>query len=206
MSLAFAAPMRPRRRAPYPAHPHEHFVEELWVSRRLFEARPYFDVVVDPFAGFGHVVKSARACGLSAYGSDLVARAAGIAGGRDFFDSGWRAPRRAGGEFAIVANPPFGGRKPLIRDIARLALERADPVALLLPVTRLGPAGAWLEDLPLAEVLLLDRRSSLWPGDIHAARVAAGQKLGAGYEPLCWALFRRGARGAPRVAWLRREG
>ena len=182
--------------------PHEHFVEELWVSRRLFEARDFGKVIVDPCAGFGNIVVSARACGLRAYGSDLIKRARGMAGGRDFLSPAWRASRRAGKGFAIVSNPPFGGRKPLLRDIARLALQRAERVALLMPTRRIGPAGAWLEALPLAEVLHVSPRTSLWPGATYAARRAAGLPLGAGKDPVSWLLFRRGWRGPARNGWL----
>jgi hypothetical protein len=185
--------------------PLEHFVEETWVSRALFEARDFGDVIVDPCAGFGNIVASARAAGLRAYGSDIVARAPGIAGGRDFLSGDWRAPKRAGAEFAIVTNPPFGGRKPLIRDIARLALERAPKVAILIPTRRIGPAGDWLEDLPLVEELHVRVRTSLWPGAEYRRRVEAGEKLKAGKDPVTWLIFqRRVRRRQPRVGWLRR--
>ena len=180
---------------------HEHYVEEPWVSRRLFEARDLGPVVVDPCAGFGHIVASARACGLSAYGSDLVKRAAGIAGGRDFLSPDWRPPRRAGAAFAIVCNPPFGGRSPLIRRFAEAAIERADVVALLVPGPRVSTAD-WLETTPLVEVLHVRPRTSLWPGRIYAAKVAGGEKLGAGFDSVCWLIFRRGARAARRTGWL----
>lgn len=196
---------KPRRREPRPAVPHEHFVEEPWVSRRLFEERAFGPVVVDPCAGFGNIVGSARACGLGAYGSDIVKRASGIAGGRDFLAADWRAPRRAGAAFDIVSNPPFGGRSPLLRRIAETACARAARVALLVPVTRLGPAMTWLKPLPLEEALLLDRRTSLWPGAIYAAKLAAGEKLRAGREPVVWLIFRRGHRGSPRLRDLARR-
>ena len=175
------------------------------MSRRLFEAREFGPVVVDPCAGFGHVVASARACGLAAYGSDIVKRAAGIAGGRDFLAADWRAPRRAGDAFDIVSNPPFGGRSPLLRRIAETACARARRVALLMPVTRLGPAREWLGALPLSRVLFVSPRTSLWPGAIYAAKVAAGEPLKAGYEPVVWLIFERGRRSAARIGWLERD-
>lgn len=193
-------------KARFPREVGEHYVEEPWVSRRLFETRDLGPVIVDPCAGFGHIVASARACGLAAYGCDLVKRAAGVAGGRDFLSPDWRAPRRAGAEFAIVGNPPFGGRAPLIRAFAEAALARAAVVALLVPVPRVSTAD-WLEIMPLVEVLHVRPRTSLWPGRIYAAKVAAGDKLGAGFDSVCWLIFRRGARAARRVGWLvGREG
>jgi hypothetical protein len=191
----------------YPREPQEHYVEEPWVSRRLLEEREYGPVVVDPCAGFGHVVASARSLGLRAYGSDLVKRAPGVAGGCDFLSDDWRPPRRAGADFAIVCNPPFGGRAPLIRQCAELALARARHVALLVPVKRLAAAGVWLERLPLVETLHIDRRTSLWPGRIYAAKIAAGEKLRNGFDDVVWLRFDAQAR--PRrasISWLRRDG
>ncbi len=200
---ASPAPSAPPR---CPRDPHEHFVEELWVSRRLFETRDFGRIIVDPCAGFGNIVASARACGLSAYGSDIVKRAHGIAGGRDFLGAGWSAPRRAGSVFAIVCNPPFGARQPLLRRFVETALSHARHVAVFAPTRRLNAAGDWLEALPHVETLLLRERSSLWPGAIYAAKLAAGEKLGSGRDGACWLIFDRESRRRPVQSWLRREG
>jgi len=193
------------KKARFARETHEHYVEEPWVSRRLFEERDLGPVIVDPCAGFGHIVRSARSCGLRAYGSDLIARAAGMAGGRDFLAPDWRPPKRAGEAFALVFNPPFGGRAPLMRDFAERALERAERVAMLFPVQRIGEAGRWLASLPLVEIVYVKPRTSLWPGRIYAERVAAGEALGSGFDDVTWLLFRRGARFSGRTGWLRRE-
>ncbi len=195
----------PRKlRAKHPREPHEHYVEELWVSRRLFETHDFGPSIVDPCAGFGNIVNSAWATGLRAWGSDLVARAPFIAGGRDFLSPRWRAPA-AFGPFAIVGNPPFGGRVPLIRRFAETALARADQVALLVPVARLNAAGEWLADLPLVEIAYVTPRSSLWPGRLYAERLAKGLPLKNGFADVCWLIFdkRPGAKPGPPT-WLRR--
>lgn len=183
---------------------HEHYVEELWVSRRLFETHDFGAAIIDPCAGFGNIVNSALAMGLRAWGSDLVARAPFIAGGRDFLSPRWRAPA-AFGRFAIVGNPPFGGRVSLIRRFAETALARAEQVALLLPVARLNAAGEWLADLPLVEIAYVTPRSSLWPGRLYAERLAKGLPLKNGFADVCWLIFdkRPGAKPGPPT-WLRR--
>ena len=181
------------------ADPLEHFVEELWVSAALFAAYD-FDVVVDPCAGFGNVVRSARAAGLAAYGSDIVKRAPFIAGGADFFAARWRAPARAGQAFALVSNPPFGR----VRAFCRVGLERAPVVAALTHVEKLTAAVGWAEELGLARVLAVAPRPSMWPGEIYARKLAAGEKLGNGRRNVAWLIFERGRRGAPTFGWARR--
>ena len=181
----------------------EWFVEEARCSHDLFAARDFGPRIVDPFAGLGNILASARACGLRAWGSDLVARAPGIVGSKDFFSPRWRAPERFG-TFAIIANPPFGGREPVIRNIAALALKRARRVALLVPFQRLTAAD-WLADLPCAEILAVSPRPSLWPGEIYLQKLVAGEPLGKGEADVCWLLFERGFAGRPQFGRLARE-
>ena len=200
---AFTGPRKPRPK--YPLEPQEHYVEEMWVSRRLFETRDFGGVIVDPCAGFGSIVMSAMAMGLRAWGSDLVARAPWIAGGHDFLSPAWRAPRSLG-RFAIVGNPPFGGRTPLIRLFAETALTRADQVALLVPVARLAAAGEWLQGLPLIEIVHVSPRSSLWPGRLYAERLKKGLPLKNGFADACWLIFdARAPAGPAKTSWLRRQ-
>ena len=200
---AFTGPRKPRPK--YAREPQEHYVEEMWVSRRLFETRDFGGVIVDPCAGFGSILMSAMAMGLRAWGSDLVARAPWIAGGHDFLSPGWRAPRGLG-RFAIVGNPPFGGRTPLIRQFAETALTRADQVALLVPVARLAAAGEWLQGLPLVEIVHVSPRSSLWPGRLYAERLKKGLPLRNGFADACWLIFdARAPAGPAKTSWLRRQ-
>jgi hypothetical protein len=197
------APQPARRKAP--RDPHDHFVEERWVSARLFAERDFGPAIVDPCAGFGNIVLSARAAGLKAYGCDLVKRARFVSGGRDFLAEDWRPPRGAPARFSIVCNPPFGGRKPTIRRFAEKALLWARRVALLIPLRRWAPAGDWLAGLPLAEKLTLRDRTSLWPGAIYAEIVASGAELKPGREEMCWLIFDRRHRGPSTNDWLRRQ-
>ena len=125
------------KRVAFPREPDEHYVEDRRCSAELFAATALGPVVVDPCAGFGNIVISARAAGLRAYGSDLVKRARDIAGGRDFLSEKWRPPTRVRGEYAIVCNPPFGHRRDLLREFCEAACERAETAVLLAPARRL---------------------------------------------------------------------
>lgn len=186
---------------------HEHFVEEPWVSRRLFEARGFKmtclgGAVLDPAAGFGNIVQSARGAGLEALGSDLAQRAPGIYGEIDFLSGHYLRPF-PGRQLSIVCNPPFSH----IRAFTEKALAIADHVvAILAPTRRLNAAGAWLQALPLTEILYVTPRPSMWPGPIYRQRVDAGLKLGNGREDVCWLIFEKGRAYEGRAGWLHRDG
>jgi hypothetical protein len=186
---------------------HEHYVEEPWVSARLFAARrgelhvPGL-VVLDPAAGFGHIVGSARAAGHEAIGTDLIKRAPSVRGGRDFLSAHYRRPRR-GRPLAIACNPPFG----LFREFTEKALRLADVwVAVLIHTRRLNAAGVWLTRLPLQRILYVTPRPSMWPGAIYRQRLADGLSLGTGWEDFCWLIFKVGGRYRGEAGWLEREG
>ena len=89
----------------------EHYVEEPWVSRRLFEllaqrSLAMFDTVYDPAAGFGHIPQSACDLGLEGLGSDIVKRAPNVLGGVNFLSHDVsRMPFNR--RMLIACNPPF---------------------------------------------------------------------------------------------------
>jgi len=183
------------KRPQFPRVAHDHYVEDLACSRELFaELRGgfgpdvAFSTIVDPCAGFGNIVASAREAGFAAYGSDLIRRAPGMAGGRDFLSDAWRAPRRAGAEFAIVGNPPF----QLLRGFCEAACARAPVVIFLAPQQRLRCAFRWLTGLPLKWEVHPSRRPSMWPGAQYAAKIAAGEPLRTGRDEAVWLIFERG--------------
>ena len=186
--------------------PHEHYVEERRVSRELFARMFIAPVIVDPCAGFGNIVMSAREAGVRAYGSDLVKRGPLIAGGRDFLSEHWRPPVRVRGAFAIVCNPPFGHRDDLLRGFCEAACDRAEIAVLLAPTHRLRCAGRWLARLPLAALVYSSLRPSMWPGPIYARKIAAGEDLGTGRAEVAWLYFKRGHEGGPVLTWLGGEG
>jgi hypothetical protein len=179
------------------------------VSRRLIEHLG-IDVelrwgrgaaLLDPAAGFGHIVRSARALGLTAFGTDLVKRSAGVVGGRDFLDPGY-SPPRAEGPLSIFCNPPFG----LLRQFTEKALALADDRVAILTHARRLAAARWLESLPLARILYVTPRPSMWPGFLYRQRVEAGLPLGAGREDFCWLVFEVGRAYRGEAGWLRRDG
>ena len=92
---------RPRRSHIFARHAGDHYVEESWCSKRLFEIEPFEGAIVDPACGWGTIVINALIAGHVAAGFDLI-------------DRGWNSTRTpedfltCTDEFDnIVTNPPF---------------------------------------------------------------------------------------------------
>lgn len=173
---------------------HDHYVEEPWVSERLFAVEEFNGSVYDPFCGFGHVVTSARLHGYTAAGTDIVNRGFGNEC-RDFFKDPtiWQN---------IVGNPPFDNSPALYR----LALQRCrHKLALVMPVARLN-AATWLRDTPLVRVWLLTPRPSMPPGPLYRRYLQKGQRPRGGTIDFCWLVFDKASGYEGRTGWLRREG
>lgn len=190
--------------------PDNWYPEPAWCSARLFEVEAFPGPILDPFAGMGRIVQSARAAGLKAHGTDLRRRGfAGVVGGHDWFGPDWQHDRGS-----IVTNPPYGRRpkadvKAGERDrfeeeALRLALHRgAIKVALFLDAkwTNSAARGKWLETLPLARVYLLGPRPSCPPGPV----IMAGEAAGSGTTDFSWFVFDVDHVGPPSLHWLRRD-
>jgi hypothetical protein len=207
-----------RKRKVHKRERSEHYVEELWVSRRLLELKRFFQgtyvkaggrieprklTIVDPCAGLGNVIRSARALGFKAIGSDKRKRAAPhyVRGGVDFLSPAYElpiAPERC----ALVFNPPFLDLRAFVEKALAL---RVDTVAALVPIHRLA-AMSWLEALPLTEILYLSPRPSMWPGRVYKRKLARGEALGNGYQDFAWLVFHPGTSHCGFLGWLKRDG
>lgn len=207
---------------------HDHYVDELWPTARLFDEEEFFGPRVgDPACGWGRILLSARKHGFEVRGSDIVDRR----GGDPFNDIPLDDSEFLNADFlslhpdsvmhwwgdcdSIVSNPPFDQFEAfaarccaLIRDGAM----RTNKVALLWLVRRL-PAAHWLQELPLSKVLYITPRPSMPTGDfIH--RVARGElgddgrplKISGATQDACWLVFSSSHKGPPTVGWLHRDG
>jgi hypothetical protein len=202
---------KPRNDHLWARHPDDWYVEEPWVSRRLFEIMPLFGnsppgrkiTVLDPACGFGRIVASANTAGYEAIGSDIVQRAPGIPGFqvRDFLDQqqpvepvDW-----------IASNPPFKHcrmrfKKDPPPPFVLRALEVArEGVALLLPLPWIAgdTRRKWLETAGLYRVLVVTPRPSMPPGPV----IEAGEEPGGGEEDFAWFIFRKGHTGPWLGGW-----
>lgn len=181
---------------------HDHYVEEPWVSRRLFEEEEFDGAVLDPCCGFGHIVQSARAFGLEAYGTDIEARAPGFIAGVNFLDAdypGALGPRRPN-RLNIVGNPPFKIIRPFFEKALSLATGK---VAMICPTRRLN-AAHWLRLTPLQRVLYITPRPNMPPGFLYREGELRRDVFGA-REDFCWLVFEIGKPYVGAADWLYRD-
>lgn len=189
------------------------YVEPEWCSRRLFDVVDFTGRIVDPCAGRGNIIRSAKDAGLVAEGHDLIDRRVsspdGAEGGRNFLTGAgympgaWPVPN-------IVSNPPYGPNPDpstklrLEEYFIELALRRAvNKVAVFLPSAWLNgdKRSQWLEGLPLYRVYFLAPRPSCPPG----AALVPGVEPSGGTKDYAWFVFLRGFDGPWTGHWMRRD-
>lgn len=170
------------------------YIENFWVSERLFDHERFRGVVHDPCCGTGRIVRSARRAGYAASGSDLVARGYG-GGGVDFLQDETIRD-------CVVGNPPFDKLEAFARHACHVARYK---VALVSPVRSLNAAGKWLQDLPLDTIWLLTPRPSMPPGHVVAEYERDGKEPNGGKTDFCWLIFSRGFEGRAELRWLHRD-
>ena len=193
-------PLRTKRAQLWEKQPEGWYVDPDWCSARLFAVEDFRGPVHDPSCGFGSVVRSARAAGLTATGGDVIQRSEFCSRVGDFRQDHTRRPE-------IVSNPPFhlcDPRKKPGECIVRHALRVVErKCALLLPASWVCAAGrgAWLEATPLSKVLFIGPRPSMPPGEV----IAAGVKPGNGTQDFAWFIWTIGHAGPPTLGWLRRD-
>ena len=83
-------PLRKTATRAWRRHPHDWYVEDPWVSARLFEVETFEGRLLDPACGEGRIVRSARKAKLHCVGSDIVRRASGFRVGDFFQKTAWR--------------------------------------------------------------------------------------------------------------------
>lgn len=190
-------------------HPEDYYVEPDWCSERLFQTVNFEGTVVDPACGSGRIVRAGRRHREHAakvgdkritqvLGYDIVKRCKECHDEtEDFLTTDYETDN-------IVSNPPFIHCKKPDFAFVRKALATADrKVALLLPLPWMTGAdkGRFLEDSPLAQVLVITPRPSMPPGPV----IEAGENPGGGTEDFAWFIWDHAHKGAPTLGWLNRD-
>jgi SAM-dependent methyltransferase len=200
---------RERKSHIWDRHPDDWYVEDAWISERLFASGAFDDCesVLDPACGMGRIVDAAARAGFRAIGSDIEPRwrdhpRQGVYAVADFINGPWPAIKRPDWKApdAIVSNPPFKHAEAFVH----LSLARArKTVAMILPTTwRCGDEPSrWLETTPLAEVLDITPRPSMPPGPV----ILAGEKPGGGTKDFSVFIWRKGHEGRHVGGWLRKH-
>lgn len=170
----------------------EHYVEPEWCSRRLFAVEKFDGMIADPCCGFGRIPDSAKAAGhYPVRARDIVDRGYAGCEVEDFLRCGDTLDN-------VVSNPPFD----IFRPVAEHALRLARFKVALIWLVRTLPAARWLQETPLARVLLLGPRPSMPPGHV----ITAGEKPGGGKQDFCWLVWDKAHTGPASIGWLHRDG
>jgi hypothetical protein len=173
---------------------HEHYVEPLWCSQRLFQTVPFEGSIWDPACGFGRIPYNAyRAGHRDIFATDVVARGDGCRKEMNFLT----ADPVHYGAANIISNPPFD----IFKEFALHALKLADRKVALIWLVRTLPAAHWLRDTPLAQILFLTPRPSMPPGHV----ISAGEKPGGGKQDFCWLVWDLQHKGDATAGWLHRD-
>ena len=189
--------MRERKSHIFEKEANEHYVEQEWVGRRLFEVETFTGEVCDPCCGFGNMMEGARAAGLEVRPFDLINRGyEHLWGTRDFLTSNRRFTN-----FAF--NPPFGLMREFTEHAVRLCERK---VAVVMPARRLNAAMHWMLRLPLARIYFLTPRPSMPPGPLYAELKAKGKEPSGDTKDYVIALYVKNFEGEPVTRLLHRDG
>lgn len=154
-------------------HPHDWYVEQLWVVRALM-AHIEFDhdmAIWDPACGLGTIPEAFTAAGYMCQGTDIAYRGLRDVlwfGQHDFLGDQVHMMEHWSLLGSIVSNPPFSYREDIAEKFVRRALILArDYVAMLLPLKWRASEKRFqfFEDHPPAQILVFCDRPSMPPGD-----------------------------------------
>lgn len=172
----------------------EHYVEPEWCSQRLFAVEAFEGAVWDPACGFGRIPDAARKRGHTIVYSDICDRGYDPHGMKvisNFLETDGKMVEN------IVSNPPFD----IFKEFALHALTLATRKVAMIWLVRTLPAARWLQDTPLARILLLTPRPSMPPGHV----IARGEKPGGGKQDFCWLVWDKAHTGPASIGWLHRD-
>ena len=161
------------------------YVERPWCSERLFAVEEFPGTIWDCCCGTGTIIRSARAAGLGAYGTD-------ISDGCDFLSI---EPVQDPPVFSIVTNPPFANTPKIVEHALALGAVK---IAIFFPTASVHAAWRWLKPLPFAKEYRLTPRPSAPP--------PTAEKVGGGMKDFSWLVLDRRHQGSTIVDWLHRDG
>lgn len=181
----------------YVRDPHDWYVEDVPCVVSLFEALPGLRGIAlhDPCCGNGNIPIVAASLGIEMTGADLVDRASGCWGVRDFLtDEAIYS--------GIVTNPPFSIAEKIIRHAMAHVTPGGHVAALVLEKFLYSQTRYPLFSAPECErVLILSKRPSMPPGELLAEKGEACR--GGGFANYCWVVWCVGkTRPGAEIEWL----
>lgn len=160
------------------------YVEPAWCVERLLDRYPEITALHDPCCGIGTIVHVALDRGISASGSDLVARAGGRFPVRDFLTFARREP-------SIVTNPPFKIAEQIVRH-AMSVTEEGGIIAVVAQAKFLfsQARNPIFTSAAMERVIAFSRRPSMPPGVMLQELGEACR--GGGSIDFVWCVWRSG--------------
>lgn len=174
------------RSSGYERDPHDFYVEDVSCVVSLFNAlNPDRDLALhDPCCGNGNIPLVAGSLGIPMTGADLIDRASGRWGVRDFLTDAAIYP-------GIVTNPPFSIAEKIIRHAMARVTPGGRVAVLVLEKFLYSQTRYPLFSAPECErVLILSKRPSMPPGKLLAEKGEACRK--GGFANYCWVIWRVG--------------
>ncbi len=184
---------------------HEWYVEPEYCTAALLSVEFFDGVTLDPACGQGNIVKTLRAAGVNAFGSDIVQRVDSepwFIGESDFLTNTVTIPIAN-----IVCNPPFYRAKGTELFIRRALSIAARKVAIFTDVKFLAGqrrARGLFTDMPPDRVWIINPRPSCPPGEylLNGGEAKNGQ---ADWCWLVWDLAGSAWKGPTQLGWLKGE-
>jgi hypothetical protein len=189
-----------------PRDPYDFYVEEPWCSGALFELEPFIGSILDPACGSGNILRSAKAHGLEAIGTDLVDRGPHCSSIGNFFDPTFRARLLdlCGGQVDnIVCNPPYGRGVTAAAFVTEAINLAYGKVAMLVqnkfPFSQRRHGFFTTPPTAPARLYYLSERPSMPPGEL--LQLGLIEPTGGKVDYL-WIVWERSHRGPTTAHWL----
>lgn len=190
---------RPIKAHTWARDPNDWYVDPADCTEALLTVESFGRRVWDPCCGQGNIVRTLRAAGHEAVGSDLVRRVEPgtpwFLGELNFLETLFKRPAAKD----LVFNPPFFrafGTEMFVRKALNIPGVRK--LAVFAPYDFLAGDSRWdqlLEQYPLSRTWILTPRPSCPPG----AYLLAGKKAGGGRQNWCWLIWDSSAPPSPHV-------
>jgi hypothetical protein len=195
MTLTERSNKRDRAAHVWERDPFDWYVEPTRVTEQLLTVERFVGSIWDPACGQGNIIKTLRAAGHDAFGTDVVRRAGNpdwFAGECDFLRGDARDAVN------VVTNPPFFRAKGTEAFIRHALAVVKGKVAVFTDIKFLASASrgeGLFREHPPHRIWILSNRPSCPPG----AYLAAGNEAGGGTADWCWLVWDRPE---TRIGWL----